>query len=248
MHNIEHNYYAGLAEVEKNFFRRKYFESEAKKLQKFEPVLEFTDAIAAISPTDAKELSLRYNNVANIMAFHPHKGVEISTGLGGFSLYHGSLTVGENNKAALYLVNEIFNDLNLPLIIAGNGASTELRGAISKSENISLRENISAEEIYLLIKNAQINILPTFQATGIKLKLLSALYCGKHCIVNSPMVAGTGLEQLCHIAESPVDMKKEISRLIKVPFNDKEKLEREKILREKFSNRENVRKLIHLLF
>lgn len=248
MHNIEHSYYTSLAQVEKNFFRRKYFESEAKKLQKFEPVLKFADTIAAISPTDTDELLLRYKNVVNIMAFHPHNRTEISGGMGDFSLYHGSLVVGENNKAALYLVNEVFNDINSSLIIAGDGASPELREAISKRKNISLRENISTEEIYSLVKNAQINILPTFQATGIKLKLLSALYCGRHCIVNSPMVAGTGLEQLCHVAESAAEMKKEISRLMKVPFNDKEKLKREKILGERFSNRENVRKLIQLLF
>jgi hypothetical protein len=248
MHNIEHDYYASLALVEKNFFRKRYFESETKKLQRFESVLESADAIAAISTKDARELSHRYKNVINIMPFHPHNQIEISEGTGSFSLYHGSLTVGENNKAALYLVNEIFNDINLPLIIAGKGASAELRGAINKKENISLHENVSAEEIYSLIKNAQINILPTFQATGLKLKLLSALYLGRHCIVNSPMVAETGLESLCHVAESADEMKKEISRLMKVPFNDKEKLEREKILRKKFSNRENVRKLIQLLF
>lgn len=247
MHNIEHSYYSNLAAVEKRFFRRKYFESESKKLQRFESVLHHADAIAAISPADSKELSGRYKNVTNIMAFHPHDKTQIKEGDGDFILYHGSLAVGENNKAALYLVNEVFNDMDLPFVIAGNGASPELKEAAAKRKNISLKENISTREIYSLIQNAQVNILPTFQATGIKLKLLSALYTGRHCLVNSAMVENTGLESLCCIANSAADMKKEIVRLMHLPFSQEEKLKREKILGENFSNKANVKKLMDLL-
>lgn len=248
MHNIEHNYYSSLAFVEKNFFRKKYFEQEAKKLQKFEAILQHANAIAAISPSDAHELSGRCKNVVNVIAFHPHDKIETKEGKGSFALYHGSLAVGENNKAALYLVNEVFNGIGVPIIIAGNGASQELKSAIKKNENIQLREKISTDEIYSLIQNAQINILPTFQATGIKLKLLSALYIGRHCVVNSPMVINTGLEPLCCIADSAYQMKTEVLKLINASFNEEEKQKREKILKESFSNKTNVRKLIELLF
>ena len=248
MHNIEHTYYSNLAEVEKSFFRKKYFESEVKKLEKFESILKHAGSIAAISPSDTKELSTRYKNVSNIMAFHPHDKVEIKEGKGNFALYHGSLAVGENNTATLYLVNEIFNNSETPLVIAGNGASAELKEAIGKRKNISLKEHISTDDIYSLIQNAQINILPTFQATGIKLKLLSALYSGRHCIVNSPMVKNTGLESLCHIADSSSEMKKEVLRLMETLFSEGEKLKREKILVENFSNKTNVTKLMALLF
>lgn len=246
MHNIEHTYYANLAQAEKSFFRRKYFESESKKIQKFESILKHADAIAAISPADSQELLTRYTDVKNIMAFHPHEKIEIKEGKGDFALYHGSLSVGENNKAALYLANRIFNDLDIPLIIAGNGASPELKEAIEKQKNISLKENISTQEIYSFIQNAQINILPTFQATGIKLKLLSALYSGRHCLVNTPMVENTGLESLCSIADVPAEIKKEISRLMNTELSSGEKTKREKILEEKFSNKINIRKLLEL--
>jgi len=248
MHNIEHAYYANLAHVEKSFFRKKYFEQEAKKLEKFESILKHADSIVAISPADTRDLSGRYKNASNIIAFHPHDKIEIKEGKGNFALYHGSLSVGENNKAALYLANEIFNDVNIPLVIAGNGASAELKKSIQKNKNISLKENISTQEIYSLVQNAQINILPTFQATGIKLKLLSALYIGRHCIVNSPMVINTGLEPLCSITDSSSEMKKEILRLMNFSFDEGEKQKREKILQVTFSNKTNVRKLIALLF
>lgn len=248
MHNIEHTYYANLGAIEKNFFRKRYFEQEAKKLEKFEPVLLHANAIAAISPSDTQELSKQYKNVSNVMAFHPHEKVEILPGKSDFVLYHGSLAVGENNKAALYLVNEVFNDLDIPLVIAGNGASAELKEAIKDKQHISLRSGISTGGIYSLLQSAQVNILPTFQATGIKLKLLSALYCGRHCIVNTPMVQQTGLESLCAIADTPSEMKKEIARLMNVDFSTEEKLKRSTILQGNFSNKTNVRLLMKLLF
>lgn len=256
MHNIEHNYYSSLALAEKSFFRKKYFEGEAKKLEKFESVLKHADVIAAISPADTKYLSGKFKNVSNIMAFHPHDTIEIKdgkarpddpVGRGDYALYHGSLAVGENNRAALYLVNEVFNDLDTKLIIAGNGASAELKYAVGKNARIELKENVSVEEIYSLIQNAQINTLPTFQATGIKLKLLSALYIGRHCIVNSPMITQTGLEPICHIADSPTEMKKKISELMLSAFGLEEKRKRVLILEEKFSNEANGRKLTDLL-
>lgn len=248
MHNIEHTYYANLAKVERNFFRRKYFENESAKLKKFESILTSADLVAAISPSDTAELQERFNNTKNIMAFHPHDQIEIREGTGNFILYHASLAVGENNRAAIYLVNEIFNDMQQPLVIAGNGASDELREAIKGKNNISLKENISTQEIYRLVREAQINILPTFQATGIKLKLLSALYSGRHCVVNSPMVANTGLETLCHIADSPDEMKEVIQRLMNVSFSTDEKEKRGEILSRNFSNKTNARKLIGLIY
>ena len=247
MHNIEHNYYASLGLVEKSFFRKKYFEGEAKKLEKFESILQHADVIAAISPADTKYLAGKYKNVSNIMAFHPHETPEIKEGKGDFALYHGSLAVGENNKAAIYLANEVFNDINTKLVIAGNGASPELKEAIANKKNIELKESVSVEGIYSLIQNAQINILPTFQATGIKLKLLSALYIGRHCVVNSPMVTQTGLELLCHIADSSTEMKKKVTELMPAPFTLEDKRKRVLILEEKFSNEANVRKLMGLI-
>ena len=196
MHNIEHDYYFGLANVERSFFKRWYFKREAVKLERFENILSQADHVIAISPADANALSSRYKHVTNIIAFHPDECVQVRQGSGRFALYHGNLAIGENNEAALYLVREIFNGINIPLVIAGNNPSQELLAAAKQNANVAVKSNIPTASIYELIRDAQINILPTFQATGIKLKLLAALFNGRHCIVNSPMVANTGLEQL----------------------------------------------------
>jgi hypothetical protein len=146
----------------------------------------------------------------------------------------------------LYLVNEIFSKTTIPFIIAGRKPSAELRAAAGAYKHIEIKANINTAEIDELIRQAQINVLPTFQATGIKLKLLAALFNGRHCIVNSPMVANTGLEGLCYVEDSAPEMLKEIERLFNTEFDLIEKTRREEVLLKDFSNERNVRKLIAL--
>ena len=246
-HNIEHDYYKNLAKVEDSLFRKIYFNLEAKKLKRFEKSLKHATHIAAISPADAYQLTDRYLNVEHVTAFHPNEKVKIKDGLGQFCLYHGNLEVGENNEAAMYLVNEVFAKMNIPLIIAGRKPTAELVSAIKKHKHIELKANISTLEIDELIADAQINILPTFQATGIKLKLLAALFNGRHCLVNSPMVINTGLEELCVIKNSAHEMAIEIHGLFRLPFQTTEIKKRENILSHHFSNIETAKKLIAML-
>ena len=245
-HNIEHEYYKNLQKVEKSVFKKIYFKAEGKKLERFEKVLKNADAIAAISKEDAKNLAERYKSVHHISAFHSNEEVKIKDGQGKFCLYHGNLEVGENNEAALYLVNQVFSKIKIPLIVAGKKPSSELTAAVSNHSHISIKANINTQDIDELIKTAQINVLPTFQATGIKLKLLVALFTGRHCVVNSPMVANTGLESLCSIHDSAESMTKEIMRLFELPFDMQEVQRREGILIQNFSNSRNVEKLLGL--
>jgi Glycosyl transferases group 1 len=246
-HNIEHDYYTNLAKVENSVFKKMYFTSESKKLKRFESVINKANYVAAISPADAAELSKRYKNVHHITAFHPNEEVKIVEGKGKFCLYHGNLEVGENNEAALYLVNQVFSKIETPLIIAGHKPSKELIQAVSNYSHIQLKANIPTNEIDELIKNAQINVLPTFQATGIKLKLLAALFMGRFCIVNSPMVVKTGLESLCSVQDTSEKMANEIVELFDKSFDMAEQQKRESILNKAFSNTLNAQKLIELI-
>jgi hypothetical protein len=246
-HNIEHDYYRALERVEKKWTRRQYFRREAAKLQAFESVLHEVQHILAISPADAEDLSSRYRNVKHVMAFHSNEQVSISEGKGTFAFYHGNLEVGENNQAALFLVNEVFNGFDYPLVIAGNNPSSGLIAAVGGKPNITLKSGISTEEIDALITSAHVNILPTFQATGIKLKLLAALMRGRHCMVNAPMVANTGLESLCIIHENASSMRAGLQAIRDTAFTQADIEKRRSVLDERFSNRKNAEKIAGLL-
>jgi hypothetical protein len=247
-HNIEHDYYNSLAKVESNIFKRYYFYNEATKLESYEKILTNAAYIASISKNDTNYFQHKYNNAFYLPAFHSNEHVKIQTGKGPFAFYHGNLGIGENNEAALWLVNEIFNDLNLPLMIAGHRPSEELLEAVQKRNNITLISDPTTRQIHQLIADAHVNVLPTFQPTGIKLKLLSSLYNGRFCVVNKLMVENTGLEKLCLIADAADEMKAELQRIFKVDFKGSDIKMREKVLLESFSNKKNIELLIEKLY
>ena len=70
------------------------------------------------------------------------------------------------------------------------------------------------------MENAHINLLFTFQSTGIKLKLLNSLYRGRFVLVNHKMVNNTGLERLCVIEDNPNITKRLITDLMGMEFTE----------------------------
>lgn len=239
-HNIEHDYYKNLEMVEDNFFKKYFFRLESERLKKFEHNLKYADVIAAISPNDFKYFKKHYKNAIYLPAFHPNTEVSINTGKGKYLLYHGNLGVGENEEAAMFLIKNVFSKLDMPAIIAGNNASLNLKREAENYPNITINDKVKSSQIHSLIKNAHINVLPTFQSTGIKLKLINSLFIGRHCVVNDKMVKNTGLEKLCQSANSPNTLIKLINKLWDVEFTEEDIEQREKVMSQKFSNDENI--------
>jgi len=248
MHNIEWDYYNSLGKAERNFFRKFYLYSESRKLKGFEDILEHADLILAISPADTEYLKKKFGNVHYTPAFHPFSKVNSKTGRGDYAIYHGNLSVAENNQAAFYLIHKVFGDIDFPLTIAGKEPLSSLTKEAEKGGRFRLIPNPYDEHMQEMIADAHINVLPTFQPTGIKLKLLNALFNGRFCIVNSKMVQHTGLEELCVVADSAEEIKSVIRKLIGEPFTETEIHRREKLLSEKFSNHSNIKKMLELIF
>lgn len=247
-HNIEHDYYKNLELVESNFFKKYFFRNESDNLKHYEKILKWAQHTLAISSADAEYLNHKYHNTTLLPAFHANDTPEIKTGKGNFILYHGNLGVGENNFAALYLVREVLKHINFPVIIAGNNPGRELIAACEQNKHITLEDNWNNEQIMDAIANAQINILPTFQGTGIKLKLLNALYRGRHCVVNELMVAGTGVEDACTIAKDTKEMIEHIKQLIGKSFTDSDVAARTAILANcRYNNESNAKTLLALI-
>ncbi len=247
MHNIEHHYYQKLAKVERNLLKRLYFYWEARQLKKFEPVLHSADYVLAISANDYQYLKPIFPNTQYIPPFHANGDITCKDGLGDYAFYHGNLSVGENDEAAKFLVQHVFNNIEYPLIIAGNAPSHTLRKLIKVSPNVTLLEGLTTDEISKKIKDAHINIIPTFQDTGIKLKLINVLYQGRHVLANNCMVSNTGVEKLCYVAETKDDFRKQIELLKETPFTQEMITERINVLQQLFNNKQSAELLIDLL-
>jgi hypothetical protein len=234
-------------ETARRWIKQKFFFLEAQRLQQYEPILNKATAIAGISPMETAYLQSTYGHTHYIPAFHSNNDVASLTGKGEYVLYHGNLSIPENDNAAIYLASKVFPLLSQSCIIAGSNPSQMLQKAVTKYAHIQIKANLTADEIFALVRNAHVNALVTFQSTGIKLKLLNALYRGRHIVANTPMVEETGLENLCQVSDEPKLMADQIKNCFLTPFTEKDIEHRTKTLGATFNNKINAGKLLQLL-
>ena len=248
-HNIEHNYYNALASIETKAVERKYYKTEAKKLEKFEPIIKNAQLCLAISETDLAYFRKTYPNTTSIFVpgFHANGHINIKPGKGEYVLYHGNLSVSENSNAVKFIIEKIHKDSNIPLKIAGLNPSKEIIALIQSHAYIELIQNPSDTQMNDLIANAQINLLYTEQATGLKLKLLNVLYNGRHCIVNLKMVEGTSLGKLCTIDQNITELKKSIKTAFNTEFSAEEIEIRKFLLEREYANETSYQKIIEAI-
>lgn len=253
VHNIESEYYRELARATSSLFKKVFYLSESWKLKFYEPKLKNADILFAITEKERKILEhiCPGTETGLLPCFHNGSTSEIGKegiGEGEYVLYNGNLSVNENIKAALFLINNVATATReIKWIIAGRSPTKRLYTAAKRAGNVKIVANPGEEEMTRLIAGAAVNILTTFQATGIKLKLLGALYRGGFCITNSKMVESTGLDSLCIIADSAKEMCDAIRVLAKRRISREEFDKRRKVLLEKYNNDTNITTLTSYL-
>ncbi len=246
-HNIEHNYYEELANVESSFTKKEHFKREAKKLALFERNIQFAGCVLSISPSDQQYFEKKYANSHLIPGFHKFEAITSTQGKGKYILFHGNLGVAENQKAVSFILDDVQIQKHFELIIAGKNPTSGLIKHIQKFSKVTLVANPGEGKMNDLIKHAHICFIPTFQATGLKLKLLGSLFAGRFCVTNSTMVKNTGLEGLCYIKDSVEDIKNCIFELFSKPFTETQIRERKNLLESEFSNILNAQRLFNVL-
>lgn len=246
LHNVEYHYYRQLLGNSGSLFKKIYYWHESRLLRKYESSVAHQVMIAGVSEKDVMTYRREFGttNIVHLPVFLPFQKVESPEGMGCFCLYHGNLSVAENEQAALWLLQKVFNRMEAPFVIAGKNPSRRLEKLVEKHPHTCLVANPSEEEMQDMIRKAQIHLLPSFNCTGIKLKLLNALYNGRHCVVNDAMVEGTGLEPACHIGEGAEAFRQLVAQLYHRPFTEEEVRLRKFLLESTFDNRANAQRLI----
>ncbi len=246
LHNVEYQYYRGLYRTEKSIWKKIYYLHESNLLRSYERRIAGKVKILAVSAKDSQLYRDEFgaDNIDTLPVFLPYETVHTREGTGCFCLYHGNLSVAENERAIIWLLKKVFQSLELPLVISGKEPSARLTKAIEQYPQACLIADPSEEELQDLISKAQVNILPSMNCTGVKLKLLNALFNGRHCIVNSESVEGSGLESICHLADSAERMRSLISELYTRPMQGDEIRERKKVLTCLYNQEKNVNKLV----
>ncbi len=245
-HNIEHDYYSRLGKSEKSVFRKQYFKAEAKKLRAFERVLAQCQKILAISQSDRIYFEKKYGNTELIYPFHPEVAMP-RKGKGDYAFYHGKLEVAENQEALDFLVNEVFAKSPIPLVVAGKGTAKDIAPFLNSAANVTFHLNPSDKEMRSLAQGAGVHVLPTFQATGFKLKLLYSLQNEVEVIANEAMVRNTGLENLVTKARTAEQFRKAVGLALANPFSEAKIKERKEFLNKHYSNSQQAKRIKGLL-
>lgn len=246
-HNMEHEYYRYLAKTEKNLRKKLFLRIESSKLKRFESVLAKATGILAISNKDYEYFKKSFNNVYLIPAYAGFDKVDVLEGLGDYVLYHGKLDISENYNAAEFLIKEVFKDSGIKFKIAGMNPPRHLLACAEKEPNVEIVENPDDETLQELIRNAQINILVTAQSTGLKLKLLNALFNGRYCVVNDKMVEGLDVNDLCYVANDAVEIKTIVSDLMTKPFVEEQVAIRKSRMEAFYNSSHSTDRLVELL-
>jgi glycosyltransferase involved in cell wall biosynthesis len=250
LHNVEHAYYKHLAKNESNLLKHWYFLYESYLLKKYEANLANKAIFIAVSQFDAELYQKEFGakQISFLPVFIEYETVQTNIDKGSYCLYHGNLSINENVKAIKWLLKHIFSDLKMPFVVAGKNPSKKIVNKIHSYANACVVENPSHKDMQDLIRKAQINILPSFNNTGVKLKLINALFTGKYCITNNAGVQGSGLETICEVADTADVIKEKITSLYNTPFAESEIEKRKQVLEDLYNNEENGRLVVSMIF
>ena len=248
--NIEHAYYRALMKHETVTWKKWFFKIEAQRLESFEKYLTHANLMLTVNENDKTyfQNKFRNNQVENIFSFHENDEVHSQLGRGEFVLFHGNLSVPENMDAVKFIVEQVAAKSAYNFKIAGHKPSNQLQEKIAQTKNVELIADPSDEKMQQLMADAHIHLLFTAQQTGLKIKLINALYQGRFVLVNSNMLYGTNCEQNCVVADSAIDFIDAIEKLMHQNFMPDDLEKRKKFLLENFNNAKNAALLNQLIF
>ena len=247
IHNVENEYYKQLYTFSHKIKNKIYYWFEANRLYNYEKKLaKKAAAFWAVAKQDVDYYRTEFNcfTIDYLPLFIPEWAMNAQEGIGTYCLYHGNLEVEENEFAVLWLLKNVFKILEIPFVVAGKNPSKKIVALIEENKHTYLVANPDEKQMQDIIAKAHIHVLPSFNNTGIKIKLLNALYNGRHCVVNNAMITGTALSEMCHIVNSADEFKERIQLLYHQPFSNEEKKFREKILQNEYSNEANAKQIV----
>lgn len=250
LHNVEYQYYKDLFNSSRSMIKKLYYWNESRLLHKYESALAKKAVFWGVTEKDNEVYRREFGckNIDLLPLYLPQWENTALEGMGSYCLYHGDLSVDANEKAAKWLLEEVFFKIKLPLVIAGKNPSEDLVELSHLYNHTCIVENPSEKEMQDMIAKAHIHVLPSFTQTGMKVKLLNALTNGKHCVANDATVEGTDLAEICHLANTASEFQKMISDLFERPFSSKEREKRQALINSHFNNQRNAEKQIQWIW
>jgi len=246
MHNLEHEYYKGLKK-NATWFKKQFFRLESWKLKRYQSILSRATHILAIKESDAEFLKAINPNTHLLPASIPEVSGAFGT-VGPYALFHGNLSVPENQRSALWIIDTLDSviDQYFELIVAGKNPSKKLKLACEKA-GVKLVANPSNEDLHKLIQEAQMHVLYTPVASGVKLKLLACMKSSGQILLNDKMLGNEALTEFCTIANTPKTYKLHFLGLRNKPLTKEAYMARTTFMDQHFNNRKNCELILKLI-
>lgn len=245
LHNIEQNYFEGLALSETNIFKRVMYYLEAKKYIKYEPIMSHFDQIFTLSNYEQDYIYQTFSKGKFIPVFHGNNTFFNLKGCGHYALYHGDLRAADNRRAVEFLI-DVFNDIDYPLIIASSSKQAWVEDNIVGRKNIKFIYLEDFKHLLTLFKNAQMNISWSFQQSGTKLKVVNALFNSRYSIINDNVIDDDHIRQLCIEVKNKKELIEQINLLKNKPFIASETYK--SILETYLNDRMNAENILNEIF
>jgi hypothetical protein len=246
LHNIEHAYYYDLYKNSGNFLKKLYYRMESDLLCRFERNLKHADVLFPISHKETKHFKALHSQVVYLPPFSEEKQKSGNVELENYCIYHGNLSVSENEKAVFFLINKVFSNLKIKLVIAGKKPGGKIQSLCRRHPHISLVANPNKEALEELLSKAKIHVLYSNQDTGIKLKLIESIRYSGEVVISNELNDDNMFSEICHIANTAEDFKSKILTLSE--SNDTSNQNgRAAFLEQHFSNQKNAQIIIEHL-
>ncbi len=248
LHNIEWQYYRTLARKEIAPLKKWFFRIESAKLRRWEKKLSVATGIWAISDTDHDYYHrLLPGKVKTLYPFNGSAEVTGKAGSGAYVLYQGDLGIRDNAHIASRLMS-LWTDPTLPqLVIAGKRPPAWLH-RLQGVKNIRLIANPGQDELDRLMADAHIVLALSGVAAGMKLKLIHALFKGRHCLADTATLQGNDLGQLTNVLHAPGDLKKTVVELMQRPFTEEQRKHRKDVLENYYTDAALARRIRETIF
>ena len=245
LHNIEQNYYKGLASSEKNKLKRLIYALEAIKYVRYEQIIDQMDEVFTLSKFEQDYIKEKFNKGKYIPVFHGNNDLPKLKEFGKYVMYHGDLRTADNCKVVEFLI-DVFKKLDYSLVIASSIKEEWVKSKIKSSTNIKFIKLNDFSHLLQLFQEAHINVAWSFQESGTKLKVINALFNSRYSVINKNIIDDENIEKLCFKVENESELIVTITTLMDQPFLPSQAYQ--SVLKNYLNDGNNVVNLLNTIF
>lgn len=243
LHNLEENYFRGVAKSETNLFKKYFFYREAKKFENYTIWPKF-NSILTLSEFENSTLQEKKIKSQYIPVFHGNENVKQLSEYGQNILFHGDLSTADNLKSCLFLIDVFKKFPNFNLVIASGSKKGLIDNKIKGFPNIEFVALKDFNHLLQLFEAAHICICWSFQNSGTKLKLINALFNSRFSIINQNIIDDKKIIPLCTMVFTKEELVDTIKKLMKQPYAASEFLARKNVLENHLNDTQNAKKIL----